>query len=305
MKVIHILLFYKFQEIEDPNYFARKQRRFCNQLGVFGKVLVAKEGINGSISGSKEQVEKYKKFLHSFKGFEDVSFKEELAIEHPFTKMHVKIKKEIIRIDRKIDLKNKGKYISPSQFLELYKKNEDLIVLDARNDYEYKIGRFKNAINPCIKSFREFPKFVQKFEKETDKNKKIVMYCTGGIRCEKASSYMIKNGFKNIHQLEGGIINFCQKYPNTIWEGNCFVFDKRLMTDINQNNKTITCCENCGLISDLYRNCKNVYCDRLVIMCVKCQEKLHGCCSIKCKNVFETYALERAALKKTNKQIMN
>ena len=282
-KQIVVILFYKFHEIEDPDYFARKQRAYCKKLGVVGKVLVAKEGINSSISGTRKQIEEYKKFIWSLKGFYDVRFKEELAYEHPFTKLQVKVKKEIIRLDKKIDLKNRGEYIKPRNFLALYENNEDFIILDARNNYEYKIGRFKKAINPKIKSFREFPRFVEKFEKEVDKNQKIITYCTGGIRCEKASAYLKEKGFENVYQLEGGIINFCQQFPNTIWEGKCFVFDKRLISDINQNNKPITYCEICGVISDLYRNCKNIYCDRLTIICIKCQEKLHGCCSIKCK----------------------
>jgi len=299
MERIQIILFYKFQEIKNLEYFARKQRRFCDQLEVLGKILIAKEGINGSISGSKEQIEKYKNFLLSISGFNDIRFKEESALEHPFTKMHVRIRKEIVTLKKSLNLENKGKYITPKEFFDLHETREDFIILDARNDYEYKLGRFKNAINSNIKTFREFPKFVNTFKKNKEnKKKKIIMYCTGGIRCEKASAYMIEDGFTNIYQLEGGIINFCQQFPNTLWDGKCFVFDKRLMTDINQSNKPITHCEYCNLLSDLYRNCKNLECDKLFIMCVKCQEKFHGCCSEKCLREFEEYARERAMRKK-------
>lgn len=305
---IHILLFYKFQQIEDPEYFARNHKRHCKKLGIMGKVLVAKEGVNGSVSGTKEQVEKYKKFVWSIKGFEDVWFKEELAFKHPFTKMVVRVRKEIVALDKNVDIRKKGRYISPKEFLEIYEnmeknkdENNEIIILDARNYYEYDLGRFKNAINPNIKTFREFPDFVESFKE--NKDKKVVIYCTGGIRCEKASAYMSERGFSNVYQLEGGIINFCQQFPNTIWEGKCFVFDKRLMTDLNQKNKPITKCKNCGEICDLYKNCKNVYCDKLVIICAKCQEKLHGCCSKKCLNEFQGYAKERAVLKRLNKFI--
>ncbi len=381
-KNIHILLFYKFHTIENPEYFARKQKSFCKKLGIFGKILIAKEGINGSISGTKEQTEKYKKFLRNQKGFGDVKFKEETGFGHPFTKTHTRIRNEIVSLKKKIDINKRGKYLTPKEFLKLYENNEianynlnendsirkdgeeinhnnkkiivnkigkgkkiinnkfdqankvnqiknkdqkretknhnnyklldnkinsltnknDFIVLDARNYYEYNLGRFKKAINPNIKTFREFPRFVEKFKKDKEnKKKKIVMYCTGGIRCEKASAYMIKNGFKNVYQLEGGIINFCQQFPNTVWEGKCFVFDKRLMTDINQNNKPISRCVNCHQFCDLYRNCKNVECDKLIIMCVRCQEKLQGCCSEKCLIEFIKYARKRAVLKKLGK----
>ncbi|MEK6872869.1 MAG: tRNA uridine(34) hydroxylase [Nanoarchaeota archaeon] len=344
-KKIIILLFYKFQEIKNLEYFARRHRRFCKKLGVLGKVLIAREGINGSISGTKEQVEKYKEFIWLQKGFEDVKFKEEAGIEHPFTKIVVRIRKEIVSLKKKIDINKRGEYLTPKEFLELYnnfwnisknvnnkiinddnersknrvrganqgrkikkfnnKIHGDIIILDARNYYEYELGRFKNAINPKIKIFRDFPKFVERFKKKFNEkereDKKIVMYCTGGIRCEKASAYMIKQGFKNVYQLEGGVINFCQQFPDTIWEGKCFVFDKRLMTDINQNNKPITKCIHCMKLCDLYRNCKNLRCDKLVIMCVKCQEKLQGCCSENCLKGFLEYSRGRAFLKKLRK----
>ena len=304
---IHILLFYKFQQIKDPEYFVRKHKSFCKKLGIMGKVLVAKEGINGSVSGTKEQVEKYKKFVWSIKDFEDVWFKEELAHKHPFTKMVVRLRKEIVALNKSVDIKKKGRYLSPKEFLEIYKNKEEnenskIIILDARNYYEYDLGKFKNAINPNIKTFREFPDFVESFKE--NKDKKIVIYCTGGIRCEKASAYMNENGFSNVYQLEGGIINFCQQFPNTIWEGRCFVFDKRLMSDLNQKNKPITKCENCRELCDLYRNCKNLSCDKLVIMCIRCQEQLHGCCSEKCLDEFQGYAKERAVLKRLNKWVV-
>lgn len=306
-KKIHVLLFYKFQEIENPEHFARKQKSFCKKLGVLGKILIAKEGINGSISGTEDQTEKYKKFLWLQGGFGDVKFKEETIFKHPFTRMYVRIRNEIVSLKKIVNLNKIGKYLSPKEFLELYnEKNEknNLIILDARNYYEYELGRFKNALNPNIKTFREFPKFVEKFKKtigKNIKNKKIVMYCTGGIRCEKASAYMKEQGFENVYQLEGGIINFCQQFPDTFWEGRCFVFDKRLMTDLNQKNRPITKCINCKEFCDLYRNCKNVECDKLVIMCVRCQEKFKGCCSENCLKEFLKYSDKRAVLKRLGK----
>jgi UPF0176 protein len=298
MEKIHIILFYKFHPIPDTEYFARTHLRFCKELGVCGKVLVAREGINGSISGTNEQIEKYKAYVHSLKGFEDVWFKEETALKHPFTKMFVRIKKEIIRMDKTVDMSKKGSYLSPKEFLKLYEKEKDFIVLDARNYYEYDIGRFKNAVHGNIKSFREFPAFVETLKKEIKKNKKIVMYCTGGIRCEKASAYMREQGFEQVFQIEGGIINFCQQFPNTVWEGKCFVFDKRLFSDINQNNKPITHCASCNDLCDLYKNCRHLSCDKLVILCTKCDEKLHGCCSEACKKEFDLFARKRSELKK-------
>ncbi|MEK6817283.1 MAG: rhodanese-related sulfurtransferase [Nanoarchaeota archaeon] len=296
---INILLFYKFQKIGNPKSFAKEHLKFCKKLEVLGKVLVSEEGINGSISGTVEQTEKYKKFLKSKKGFEDIWFKEEMSNEHPFTRMFVRVKKEIIALDKPINLNKIGKHLSPKEFLELYKKNEDVIILDARNDYESKVGKFKNAITPQIKTFREFPKAVE--EMKNMKNKKIVMYCTGGIRCEKASAYMIQKGFKNVMQLKGGIINFCQQYPDTVWEGRCFVFDKRLMTNINQTSPPISECELCGKLCDLYRNCKNHNCDKLVIMCLNCEKKMNACCSKKCLQEFREHCMGKSSMKQNRR----
>lgn len=301
MKKINILLFYKFQKIENPESFAKEHLKFCKKLGVLGKVLVSEEGINGSISGTTEQTKEYKKFMHSLKGFEDVFFKEELSEDHPFTRMFVRLKKEIIRFEKPVDMLNKkGKYIYPSELLELYKKEEKFTIIDVRNDYEYKAGKFKGAINPKIKTFRQFPDFVEKIKDK--KEEKIIIYCTGGIRCEKAGVYMEEQGFKDVQQVHGGIINFCQQYPDTIWEGRCFVFDKRLMTNINQTSPPISECELCGELCDLYRNCKNHNCDKLVIMCLNCEKKMNACCSKKCLQEFREHCSQKAILKQGRKQ---
>jgi len=295
MENIHILLFYKFHPIESPKWFIRRNKKFCKELGILGKILVAKEGINGSVSGTKEQMEKYKEFVRSLSGFEDVSFKEEIGVNHPFNKMIVKGREEIVSLHKEVDMSRKGKYVTPEEFLKGC-NDGNVIILDARNDYEYKLGKFKGAVNPEIKTFRQFPEFVEKFK--DNKDKKIYIYCTGGIRCEKASLYMEDQGFTDVHQLHNGIINFCQELPNTAWKGKCFVFDKRLMSDIGQENSAISDCISCGEKSDLQRNCKYVYCDELVIQCSKCQEKMHGCCSKNCMDEFLVYARERVVRKK-------
>lgn len=277
---IHILLFYKFVGIENPEEFRATHLEFCENLGIKGKVLLAKEGINGSISGTKEQVEKYKRELTSHEKFSDVEFKEEVGSFHPFRKMIVKIKNEIIRMDKEIDISKTGKHLSPAEFLEIYKNDEEVLILDARNDYEFDVGRFKNAIKAEISNFREFPEFVKKLEDKKDK--KIVMYCTGGIRCEKASAYMIQNGFNDVSQLHGGVINFCQNFPNTVWEGSCFVFDDRLTTNVGQKdelNKCLHCLENC----DFYKNCKNQLCNKKIFICGNCSDEKNGCCSESCE----------------------
>jgi UPF0176 protein len=305
MEKLYVLLFYKFIDIENPEQFGKKHLEFCKSIDILGRVLVAKEGINGSVCGTREQIELYKKYLNSDPKFNGVVFKEDEGLSQAFTKMQVKIKKEIVTFGVHINpQKNTGEYIQAEELHKLYEENpEDFIILDTRNDYEFKVGKFKNAIHLNIKNFRDFPQALNKIENL--KNKKIVTYCTGGIRCEKASAYMKEKGFKNVYQLKDGILTFGKKFPDTFWEGKCFVFDKRLVAPINSpdsEKNTITECETCGTPCDLYKNCRNVNCDRLVISCLKCQKKYIGCCSEECLSELQKQFLEKS-LKKQGRKI--
>ena len=292
MSQIHIILFYKFVEIENPEGFVIEQLNFCNNQGLLGKILVAKEGINGSLSGSIQQIEDYKNFLTKDDRFSDINFKEEVGTFNPFKKMIVRQKNEIIRMDHELDLNKKGKYITPQELMNLYDSDEEFIVLDTRNNYESEVGKFKNAITPDIDTFREFPKVLKSLEDK--KEKKIITYCTGGIRCEKATSYMIKKGFKNVYQLQDGIINFCQQYPNTLWEGKCFVFDQRLLSHVDPETNPITKCIHCNEKCDRYQNCKNPTCDDFIVLCENCGEAFNGCCSEKCMDEYKSYILQKS-----------
>ncbi|MFI5324136.1 MAG: rhodanese-related sulfurtransferase [Thermodesulfobacteriota bacterium] len=280
MDNVHIILFYKFIEIDDPERFAAGQREFCRKEGLLGKILIAGEGINGTFSGSQLQIEGYERFLTGIPGFADIVFKEETSSFHPFKKLIIRVKKEIIRMEQDLDMSRRGRYITPEELLALYESGEDFVILDTRNSYESDMGKFRNAVTPRIDSFREFPEALLGLDDM--KNRKIVTYCTGGIRCEKATAYMISRGFRDVYQLKDGIINFCQKYPNTVWEGKCFVFDERLISDVEAEGEVISYCITCGNNSDRYQNCRNPECDDLVIMCKNCSEELEGCCSGEC-----------------------
>lgn len=277
---LRILLFYKYVEIVDLDAFRRELLEACNKIGLRGRILVAHEGINGSVSGTKEQTEEFKKQMRADERFEDVMFKEDEGVMHPFKKMVIKVKEEILNFGQKVDLKNTGKYLSPKEFLDLYENELDIVILDARNNYESRVGKFKNAVTPDIQTFREFPKVVEKLADKKDK--KIVMYCTGGIRCEKASAYMKEKGFKDVSQLHGGILTFGKEFPDTIWEGTCFVFDKRMTSAINGQSKPISQCDLCSVDCDLYRNCARKECDERCVVCLKCEQDFGGCCSKKC-----------------------
>jgi len=281
---IHILLFYKYVEIEDPDAFRKEHLQKCKEIGLLGRILVAQEGINGSVSGSVEQIEKYKEIMWSDSRFNDLVFKEDMGLMHPFKKMIVKTKKEIVNFGVGVNMNNSGKYLTPKEFLELYKSDEEIVILDARNEYEAKVGKFKNATILPIKTFREFPEAVKKIENLKDK--KIVTYCTGGIRCEKASAYLKDQGFTNVSQLKGGILTFAKEFPDSVWEGRCFVFDKRLVSKVNSGDDLITNCEICGIKCDLYKNCRHNACDKYCSICINCDAEYAGCCSKNCFNIF-------------------
>ena len=280
-----VISFYKYVDVEDPESFGKEHLDWCIANGLRGKVYVAKEGINGSIFGTKEKIEIYKSELKKYEIFEDIWFKETETEEIAYPKMHVRVKEEVVNSGlEEIDQKNGGKRLTPEELLKFYKEGTDFVIVDARNWYESRIGKFKNAITPDITHFREWPRVVESLKDYKDKT--VVTYCTGGIRCEKASAYMIKKGFKNVYQLDGGILNFINKYPDTYWLGSMFVFDDRKVIEPNTREelKYTAECEFCGKPTSYYINCHNQDCDRIIIVCHECKIDNDYCCSDECKN---------------------
>ncbi|HSP87084.1 MAG TPA: rhodanese-related sulfurtransferase [Ignavibacteriaceae bacterium] len=280
-----VISFYKYIDVENPESFAKEHLEWCIKKGLKGKVYIAKEGISGSIFGSEEKTDLYKSNLKKYKIFEDIWFKETETDQVAFPKMHVRVKEEIVNsgLDN-IDVKNGGKKLSPEELIKFYNDEKDFVIVDARNWYESKIGRFKNALAPDITHFREWPKVVESLKQFKDKT--VITYCTGGIRCEKASAYMIKEGFKDVYQLEGGIINFINKYPDTYWLGSMFVFDDRKVVEPNTKEelKYIAHCEFCGKPTSYYINCHHIDCDKIIIICHDCKVDNDYCCSEECRN---------------------
>ena len=204
--------------------------------------------------------------------------------EHPFKKMMIKVKKEIVRFDCRVDLKNSGQHLSPEEFVDLYDSSgnlkDNIVLLDTRNDYEFEVGRFKGATHVNLKTFREF---TEKLDINKIKDKKVVMYCTGGVRCEKATAFVKEQGVKDVYQLNQGIIQFGIEFPESVWEGKCFVFDKRMHSPMNSDGEVVSNCFICGKVCDFLRNCKNEKCDRFHISCIECQEYMNKCCSVECR----------------------
>ena len=285
MSSYKVILFYKYVHLDNPVEIVNTHLEWCLNNNIRGRVFFAKEGVNGTVSGTIKNIEKYKAYLTSFPEFEDVWFKEDETNEHAFRKMHVRLKNEIVNGDlQNVSLENGGRRLSPEELLKFYADKKDFVIVDTRNWYESKIGKFKNAIAPQMKNFGEWKNAVAE-ELAQYKDKTVVTYCTGGIRCEKASAYMIKKGFKDVYQLDGGIFNFIKKFPDTYWEGGMFVFDERRVVSPNTKEELlhIAKCHFCGKPTSYYINCHNVDCDRIIVSCHECKVKNDYCCSDECR----------------------
>lgn len=284
MSIFKVISFYKYVEVENPEELAKQHLNWCLENGVRGKVYLAKEGINGSVFGDEETISNYKNYLKSFKIFEDVWFKETETDKIAYSKIHVRVKDEIVNSGlRNTKLEHTAPKLTPEQLLNFYESKKDFVIVDARNWYESKIGRFKNAITPQVKHFREWPAVVESLKEFKDKT--VVTYCTGGIRCEKASAYMREQGFKDVYQIDGGILNYIRQFPDTYWEGGMFVFDDRKVFEPNTKEelKYTATCHFCNKPTSYHINCHNVLCDKIIVCCHDCKVEFEYCCSDECR----------------------
>jgi UPF0176 protein len=230
---IVVIAFYKFVPLSDYEQLRESLRTYCKEIGLKGTILLASEGINGMLGGTRESIDTFLEYIRNDTRFSDLEWKESYYENTPFEKMKVRLKREIVGLGvPNIDpLKKVGTYIPPQMWNEIM-NDPDVTLIDTRNNFEVEIGTFKGAIDPKTKAFREFPKFVEE-NLDPSKNKKIAMFCTGGIRCEKASSYMLSKGFQEVYHLQGGILKYLEEIPKeeSLFEGECFVFDDRIALD--------------------------------------------------------------------------
>tara|TARA_B100001093_G_scaffold509033_1_gene572301 strand:- start:3853 stop:4764 length:912 start_codon:yes stop_codon:yes gene_type:complete len=244
---IFIFTFYRFKALTDLKFIKKTLVDLSNDYKIFGTILISNEGINGTISGNKQELHKLIRKIKFILKIRKLSLKISENNFIPFNRFKIKIKKEIVTIgDKKIvPQKISGNYITPKNWDKTI-NNKKFLIIDTRNEYEIKIGSFKNSINPKTKSFREFPNFIKKIK--INKDQKIAMFCTGGIRCEKASSYLLMNGYKNVYQLDGGILNYLEykkNKKNNTWKGECFVFDDRVALNKKLNKGKYIQCYGC------------------------------------------------------------
>lgn len=282
-----ITLFYKYVNLTDPNAVMLWQRSLCEKLALTGRIIVGTEGINGTVGGSERSIRCYVRTMKEYAPFKNVDFKFSRYDQDPFPHLQVKVKKEIVALGidpEKLTAAHGGKHLSPKQVQALLEnKPEDLIILDTRNACEVAIGKFVGAVDPKIQHFRDFPKYIEDNLAQF-KDKQVLMYCTGGIRCERASALLkVKNVAKEVYQIKGGIQRYAENYPNGFFRGKNYVFDNRIAMKVNDD--ILGQCYICHKAYDEYTNCLNALCNLHYIGCPNCLQLLGNSCSPKCQEL--------------------
>jgi UPF0176 protein len=276
-----ILLYYKFTPISDPVAMKLWQKTLTDSLNLRGRILISGHGINGTVGGDMEDLKKYIKATKEFPGFKGTIFKWSDGGREDFPRMSVKVRDEIVAFDAADELKvdekgvvGGGKHLKPKEVNKLVEeRGEDVVFFDGRNAHEAAIGKFKNAVVPDTRTSRDFIKELESGKYDDLKDKPIVTYCTGGIRCEILSSLMKNRGFEEVYQINGGIVKYGEAYGDDgLWEGSLRVFDDRMTVDFSDHAKTIGECSHCQGKTSNYENCAWANCNDLVLICENCKE---------------------------------
>ena len=278
-----ILLYYKFTPIADPEVMKLWQKTLCESLNLRGRILVSKDGLNGTVGGDIEDLKAYVKATKQYPGFKGIVFKWSDGGREDFPRLSVKSRRELVGFknsDNEFDVDENGvvgggQHIKPEQVHELVEKyGDDVVFFDGRNAHEAKIGKFKNAIVPNTNTSRDFIAELESDKYDDIKDKKIITYCTGGIRCEVISAMMKKRGFNDVYQIDGGIVKYGEAYGDDgLWEGSLRVFDNRMTVNFSDHTKTIGECTHCGSKTSNFENCAQTECNELVLICEDCKRQ--------------------------------
>ena len=279
-----VLLYYNYVPLADPKALRDEMEAFCMAEQLLGRILIAPEGLNGTVSGTWEATQRYMDWMAKHPLFHATEFKIDEAEGHAFLKMHVRVRNEIVHLgvedlDMTMEVDN---YVEPEEWREIMKSTDpDIVILDARSNYEHEVGKFKRALTLDIDNFRELPQKLA--ELAAYKDKKIYTYCTGGIKCEKVSRLMIREGFQHVYQLHGGIVRYGHEVGGEDFDGSCYVFDQRVVVPVNHvNPDPVGHCAVCDLETEKYINCANPECNEHFLICDACADRLEGCCSEAC-----------------------
>jgi UPF0176 protein len=296
-----VLLFYKYVNIEDPEELAATLRTLAKSLSLTGRVIIAEEGINGTLEGETEKTEEFAKAFLEMSLFADVSVKRSEGTGEAFPKLSIKVREEIVGThfpqEEAYPQVRTAPRIKPEELRAMFEKNEDFTIIDMRNDYEYASGHFKGSIDPGLQASRDLPERMEVLE--TWKKKKVITVCTGGIRCEKMSAYLMNNGFDDVYQLEDGIHGYMQKYPGKDFVGALYTFDKRKTMHFGDGEEhgqkikreIVGTCYLCREKTEEYVNCANDFCHRHFLACQNCTpESGKVTCSEECTRTLQTVA---------------
>ncbi len=287
-----ILLYYKYTEIKDPQAFMYEQQTLAKKLGLKGRVIIANEGINGTLEGLTENIQEYCAELSKDPRFGGTHFKLSDGDGNSFPKLAIKVRSEIVSSHLGAqDLnpnKVTGKYLQPEELHQWIKEGKEFYIVDMRNDYEQEVGHFKGSIFSGMENFRDLAKTLENLKHLKDKT--ILTVCTGGVRCEKASGFLVQNDFKDVYQLYGGIVSYMEKYPNQDFLGKLYVFDGRIIMGFNNDDPNYVMvgkCSKCKEPSENYINCANDECHKHIICCEDCISASKGAfCSDKCARIY-------------------
>ncbi len=270
-----ILLYYKYTKIADPKQLMRDQTALCKALDLKGRILISHEGINGTLGGLPENTQKYIDAMKADARFQDVHWKRSTGPTDAFPRLSVRVREEIVtgRLStHEVDPNQiTGKRLTPDELHKWFKEKKDFVIIDMRNSYEYRFGHFRNSIDPGMENFYDLPKKIAKLKKKY-KDKTVLTVCTGGVRCEKASGVLVKNGFGDVYQLDGGMVSYMEKYPAENYDGSLFVFDKRqnVYFESPEKHVVISHCDFCNAKSEIMRNCCDSFCNGRMVSCEKC-----------------------------------
>lgn len=284
MKPYRVLLYYIYSPIDNPEQYREEHHLLCLRLNLLGRIIVAPEGLNGTVSGLTADCDAYMDTLRADPRFAAIQFKVDEADAHTFQKLHVRVKSEIVHSELPVDpLRQTGIHLEPDEFRQL-KNDPDVVLVDMRSNYEHEVGRFKNALTFDMENLRELPQHVAELEHLRGTGKKIITYCTGGIKCEKASAYLLAQGFDNVYQLHGGIIRYGLETGGEDFDGECYVFDNRVTVPVNHVNPvTLSTCYRCGTPTSRMINCASPVCNNHVTLCESCGHEHGGSCTDACR----------------------
>ena len=287
-----VLLYYFYNDFPDPEAYREEHIELCERLNLLGRILIGKEGINGTVSGTPEDCRAYQEYMDNHPLTKGMEWKVDDVESHQFPRLSIKVKEEIVPLGlQENDFSPNectGNYLNPQQWQEMM-AGDNTVIIDARNQYEWELGHFEGAMLPEVESFRELTDWVRENREEFE-GKKVLTYCTGGIRCEKFSGFLKKEGLNDVYQLHGGIVTY-GKDPETKgegWKGSCYVFDQRIKVPINHTDsaEVISRCTHCGEPSDRYVNCNWSPCNCRHFCCEECEKENKGYCSDACYQAF-------------------